>query len=212
MMTDKKNAIVILAGGLKKEKGKWRTTNFQEGDNFGATGDRLRVLAGACLFKSRPQSFIVASGSAVRGQHKNIKGIPHIAEVIKKELIGLGVPGERILTETRSNNTFEQLLEIKKILKRNKYGKIFIVSNEWHLPRIRAFIKYRPELKPLKNNPIIQLKSAEAVMTKSEPVKWKKLISSVYKSRAMRERVKIERKGIKDIKAGKYQYKLYKDK
>ena len=40
------NAIAVLGGNLVKDQsGKWRTTNFEEGDIFGALGDRLRVVA-----------------------------------------------------------------------------------------------------------------------------------------------------------------------
>jgi len=50
-------AIYILGGGLKKEAdGKWRTTNYDEpGDNFGISGDRLRVVAAGYLYKNNPE-------------------------------------------------------------------------------------------------------------------------------------------------------------
>jgi len=96
---NKKTAIVILGGGLKKDAdGRWRTTNYDEsGDNFGVSGDRLRVVAANYLYKNNQEQLIIASGG--KGQLKNIPGAPAVSEVLKRELIELGVPEEKIIEE-----------------------------------------------------------------------------------------------------------------
>ena len=58
-------AIIILGGSIIKDEhtGKWRTTYFDEqGDNYGALGDHLRVEAAVYLFKNNPNTLIIASG------------------------------------------------------------------------------------------------------------------------------------------------------
>ena len=86
--------IVILAGGLVKDINGWRTTWFDEMDNFGALGDRFRVLAGAYTYqnaqKENQDAWLIACGG--KGQLQSISDAPTISSVIKKELIELGVP------------------------------------------------------------------------------------------------------------------------
>lgn len=196
-----KKAVVIIGGGLKKENHKWRTTGFNEGDNFGATGDRLRVVAGSYLFKYNPGQILIALGG--RGQLKNIPNAPTVAEVIKNELVELGVSAERIIKEEQSGNTWQQLQELKKIIKRQKLEYIIVISNEYHLPRIKAMIEKDLELNKMFDAAKIKLQSAEEIIIKYHS-EQKKEIKSVYKSKAMQERIALEQKGVKDIEEGKY--------
>jgi len=197
-----KKAIVILGGGLIKDKnGSWRTTNFNEGDNFGASGDRLRVVAGSYLYKDSPQ-LIIASGG--KGQYKDIPGAPAVAEIIKKELIKLDVLSEDIFLENNSGNTWQQLQELKKIINKMELNKVIIVSNRWHLPRVQTMIEKDQELANTFNKGQIKLVSAEDVVIKYEPEKWKKIIDSAYNSKEMKKRIALEKKGVREIKEGKY--------
>lgn len=204
----KKTALAILGGGLTKDKaGQWRTTNFGEkGDNHGTLGDSLRVRAGACLYSRNPSSFVIASGG--RGQFKKVAGAPSLSAVIKKELISLGVPANKIIEENRSNNTYRQLLELQKIKRSGKVEDLVIVSNRYHLPRLKAMIKYGPGLAILKKMfKNIKLKSAEDILLKFHPAEWEKKIKKAYQSETMRQRVALEQQGAKQIKAGKYNFK-----
>jgi len=197
-----KSAIVILGGGLVKDKhGKWHTTNFDEKDKFGALGDRFRVKAGSYLYKKNTNQFIIVLGG--KGQFKNIKNIPLISEIIKKELEELGVPPKNIIIETRSGNTFEQLQELKKIIKKQQLEEAVVISNEYHLPRIQVMIDQDKELK---NSAKIKLQSAEEIVTRYEPEQAEK-IEFVYSSKSMQERIVLEQKGVQDIKDGKYKFK-----
>jgi len=196
-----KSAIVILGGGLVKDKhGKWRTTNFDEKDKFGALGDRLRVKAGSYLYKKNTNQFIIVLGG--KGQFKNIKNIPLISEIIKKELEELGVPHENIIIETRSGNTFEQLKELRKIIKKQQLEEVLIISNEYHLPRIQAIIDQNKELK---DGAKIKLQSAEKIIIDHEPER-EELIKLKYKSKSMQDRIVLEKKGVQDIKNGLYKF------
>ena len=199
-----KDAIVVFGGGIKEEGGKWRTTNFtEEGDNFGALGDRLRVVAASYLHYDNPQNTIIVFGG--RGQMEGTPGVPTISEVIKEELIERNVPSASIITESNSGNTYQQLQELKKIIKKENFNNIFLVSNFYHFPRIEAMAKKDDEFRRLLKNGRLLFQSAEEILLKRKS-KWSKVVMSGYGSKAMQERIAMEQKGIKDIKEGKYRF------
>lgn len=199
---ENKKAVAIIGGGLKKENHKWRTTNFDEGDNFAVQGDRLRVVAGSYLFKDNPKLLIIAS--AGKGQYKDISDVPTVAEVIKKELVEFGVPIENIIKKEQPGNTWQQLQEFKKVIYKKELLEVMIISNKYHLPRIKAMIESDTKLRGLFKKSIIKLQSAEEVCLKYDKGKWQKIIKDAYNSQAMKERIKLENKGVRDIKSGKY--------
>lgn len=197
--------INILGGSLIQDgRGHWRTTSFNEGDNFGALGDRLRVVAAAYLYRHDHDLYFLASGG--KGQLKNISSAPFISSVVKQELIDLGVPTGRIATEENSNTTYEQLVELSAYLATKKIKEVAIISNQHHLPRIRYMIKTAPKLDGLKKLSALKLLAAEKICLKYQPAKWREEISKAYASQAMKERIKIEQQGIHDLKTGKYKY------
>ncbi len=201
-MEEKKRVIAILGGGMKEENGKWRTLNFDEGDKFGATGDRLRVVAASYLYRGNSNSILIALGG--KGQYKDIPGAPTIAEVIKKELIELGVPEKNITEECYSGNTFQQLEELGKIAKQCDIEKIIIISNHWHLMRIRAMLEMFCELKELAIFGGLELMAAEDILFKWDALNWEKIIKVAYESEGIKKRIETEEEGIRQIKEGKY--------
>ena len=201
-----KTVIFLMGGGLVNDAGVWRTTNYDEGDNFGVSGDRLRVIAAGLLYKDKPGQLIIASGG--KGQLKNIlPGKITVASVIKDELIKIGIPAKNIIKEEKSGNTYQQLKELNKLLKKRNLKNIIIISNQYHLSRVKTMIKYAGGLRLLKKRLVlsrIKMKSAESLVIKYEPRLWRKIINDVYKSEAMKKRIKLERQGIKQIKKGVY--------
>lgn len=208
--TSKNIIIIVLGGALKKTKTGWRTTHFQDkGDLFGVSGDRLRVLATMELYQSfikkekNAHVSIVASGG--KGQYIHMK-VPFLSRVIKKELMEGGLPARAIIEESKSNNTFEQLQESAKILKNKNVNTAILISSRHHLPRIKAFIKYDKSLKGTLNK--LQLKSAESILINANPKRWKRSIELAHQSKAMKERVRLEKKGIQQIKNGTYDFTI----
>lgn len=194
--------IFIMGGALIKDAGIWRTANYDEGDNFGVSGDRLRVLAAAYLYKNNKNlNFTVLGG---RGQLKKIPGSPAVAKVIKRELINLGVPAAKIAVEEKSGNTYEQLVALKNIIKKVETEEFAVISNQHHFPRIKAMLEQAPGLNGLKGK--AEFISAEKVVIKYGEKKWKKIIDKARRSPAMKARVKLERAGVKQIKQGTYKY------
>ncbi|KKT29397.1 hypothetical protein A3G55_00385 [Candidatus Giovannonibacteria bacterium RIFCSPLOWO2_12_FULL_44_25] len=203
------NIIAILGGGLKKDSnGKWRTTNYGEaGDKFGTIGDRLRVVAASHLYKNDPRQTIICLGG--KGQLADISGVPPAAEVIRNELVDLGVAKENIITETNSGNTFKQLNELNKIIQQKEFVKITILSNGWHLPRTKAIIEAVEDLfvlRQLLQEHRIVLSSAEEIVLEYDRNRWEKIIADAYSSEDLKRRIELEGKGVAEIESGVYKY------
>lgn len=197
-------AVLVLGGGMRKDnKGIWHTTNFGEsGDKNGEIGDRLRVEAAAILFKNEPEISLIVSGG--KGQLSDVPDAPPVAEILKKELWEKGVPEENMIKETESYNTFQQLKNLKNIIKENKLQRIKILSNGWHLPRVKAMLENLEELKDLKKMVNIEFVSAEEVLIENKPELWKEKIELAFASKSMAERIEKEKKGVEDLQKGNY--------
>ncbi len=210
MEKDSKNfkaAIFIMGGGLVNESGIWRTTNYDEGDNFGVSGDRAIVEATGLLYKEEPEVILILLGG--KGQYKEIADAPYVSAVIKKELMELGVPAQNIIEETNSVNTFQQLKNLQEILRRNPFGKVSVISNRHSLPRIQAMIEYKDELEKLKevfDISRLTLVSAEEILLDRQPDIWRNIIEDVYTNEAMKKRIALEEQGVRQIKDGTYKF------
>ena len=139
-MKIKLEALVVLGGGLFQEpNGSWRTTNFDEaGDEYGELGDRLRVIAASYLYKESPHLKLIVSGG--RGQLAEIPDCPTLSVVLKKELIELDISSENIIEENSAYNTYQQLKNSLAVVRKLNLSEAGIISNEYHLPRIKAFL------------------------------------------------------------------------
>ncbi len=197
----KTNLIVIFGGGLKKHKdGAWRTRNYSEGKE-GSAGDRLRVLAGYYLYNKSKNSLIIVSGG--KGIYKKIPDFPPVSSIMKKELVQLGLPKNKLLEENKSNSTYQELLWLKRFISQKKHGKVKIISNSYHLRRIKALASL-PNINLL---PKIKIISAEKILIKYGSDSWKNKIESAYASPKMKQRIALERRGIKHLKSGRYSFR-----
>lgn len=200
-MERKLEIIIVFGGGLFREtNGSWRTTNFNEtGDEYGELGDRLRVVAASYLAKDNPSLKMIVSGG--KGQLTEIPGCPTLSIVLKKELIELGVNAENIMEENTAYNTFQQLKNSLVIVRKLNLSRVGIVSNEYHLPRVKVFLEHIS-----KQNTGIKLISAEQILIRKAPGDWKQHIQNAYASETMKKRMALEEKGIQDLKDGKYKF------
>jgi len=202
-----KEIVVILAAGAKKDaSGRWVSTDLLEDERWGSPGGRMRVLAASVLYQKDPSRVIIASGGRGWDIKQDESQRPNLAGIIKHELMESGVPEEKIIEETASNTTFEQLFELKKIIQHGQYKSVLIISNEWHLPRIKAMLNYKDDLKELKKITEVKLISAEKVLMKHNKNQWQKIIRVSYDSKAMKQRIILEKQGIKLIKNNSYNY------
>jgi len=208
MKDNKKKAIVVLGGGLIKEGSHWKTIDLGEGgDNFAVSNDRWRVEAAAVLWQEEPDYSIIVLGG--KGQLTPISDALAVASVIKSELKELGVPEEIIITEERSGNSLEQLLELKSLAIQRNLEEIIIISNEWHLPRIKAIIEFYPGLKESLRFLSLQFISAEEILLEHDPEKWRSKVESARLNLELKKRYELEEKGVEQLKKGTYKFSHY---
>ena len=199
-----KRLIYILGGGLSKEKdGSWQTTSyFEGGDTIGVLGDRIRIDAGAYRFIEDPENTVLMPSGGF-GYNPLYASTPTISSVMKKELLSLGVLETAIIEENESNSTFEQLQAVIQLKNSKKYGTIEILTNRYHVDRVRAMIIHLPELKELRDKEVF-VSSAEEISLEHDMEKWKTIIEKAYSSKGLLARIASEKKGIKDLENGKY--------
>jgi hypothetical protein len=210
-MSKNKKAIIILSGGMKQDgEGNWISTDLIEADkNIGSPGGKIRVIAASYLYQKNSKQYIYATGG--QGYDMNVQGVnhPNLSEVIKNELIELGVPPQKITKESKSNNTYQQLKASNKIAEKENFQIVAMISVGYHLPRVKAMIKHRPELNflngMLKDNKLI-LQSAEEILIKYNSKKWKRQIEQAYKTPKMKEIIKQEKIGVEQVKKGIYKF------
>jgi uncharacterized SAM-binding protein YcdF (DUF218 family) len=90
-----------------------------------------RLLEAIRLFHLIPDARVVISGGPLNRDERNIS----VSRIVGDLAGSMGIPGEKILLETNSTNTYENGVEIKKLLG----GKPFVlVTSASHLPRAIA--------------------------------------------------------------------------
>lgn len=94
-----------------------------------------RLDRAAEILLIRPDTFCIVSG----GQGPD--EIMPEAEAMKNYLIAKGIDAERIIVETESHNTIENIENSSKILDMMGYdGQIACLSSSFHMPRIRTLM------------------------------------------------------------------------
>ena len=119
-------AIVILGGGIRN--GAIELPQYQNQDVSKEAMERLRM--GARLAKVTQLPILVAGGRPDRTQVQDRSEAEIMAQVLTNEL---GVQAKWL--ETKSNTTQENASFSAKILQENTIQSIYLVSNDWHLPR-----------------------------------------------------------------------------
>lgn len=197
------NYLWILGGGLtRRPDGTFKTNSFDDsGDKFGTTLDRLRVDAAAVLYRLNPG--LILAPSAGKGQYQNDPNYPTVASVMKQELIALGVPETNIISEEKSSSTNAQLNALVRF-RDSHPGNYGVLSNRYHLERIRALLDFNPLLVSLKGLVIL---SAEDILIESDPSTWQAPVERIYQGEGMNKRIELERKGTADIKRGRYVFR-----
>ncbi len=94
-----------------------------------------RLDRAAEILLSRPDTFCIVSGGQGGDE------IMPEAEVMKNYLVAKGIDSERIITETESHNTIENIANSSEILKLMDYnGQVACVSTSFHMPRIKKLM------------------------------------------------------------------------
>lgn len=190
--------IISLLGAdiYKDAAGLWHTTDLNMRDTpEREPADSFRVIAASYLAKRG--ALIYAQGGLADDTY------PPIADVMEYELRELGIPKAQIATEVHSKTTATQLIQLQDFLRRKMPKTIMILTNEWHLPRVKAMIAYLPEFTTLRSMKPIFV-SAEEVLLQSDPTTWQQKIVAARKRPEMKEIIGLEKKGVHQIENGTY--------
>ncbi len=124
-------AIVVLGGATKANYEPRTTVDLSE------AGDR--VVYAVQLYRQKKAPLIVASG----GRIDWADGGPPESEDIAKLLIFMGVKSEDILQDPTSLNTYQNAVNVKKILLERNIDRILLVTSAMHMPRSLAIFKHQ---------------------------------------------------------------------
>jgi uncharacterized SAM-binding protein YcdF (DUF218 family) len=193
------DVVVVLGGNIRPTirltKKVYVTTSHVEGSEK-SIGAHARTLAAAELYKrGRASYFIVSTGKTSPDPEA-----PTEAAVMKEEMVRCGVPQGLIIPEDISVNTLENAAECAEIIRQNDFKNIGILTSSWHLSR--AMVMFKAQGLEEEGKKLYRI-SAEKILAEKSP-KYKRIIRKVYSTESMRQRVKGEKKGIGDFRAGRY--------
>ena len=117
----KADAVMLLSGGIREGT----PEPFGILELSGASLER--ALAAASIYR-RYKLPIVVSGGAVSSVRSE-------AGAIKKYLVSLGVPQEKVFAEERARDTWESAVFLKKFCDDSGYKKAAIVTSAYHMKR-----------------------------------------------------------------------------
>ena len=120
----KADAIVVLSGMIS-------TINSKEKLSYEFNDSIDRILSGIDLFKEDKASFLILTN----GKMPWSVGIPE-GEYLKDFSIKYGIPEDRILLTDNVQNTDQEAISVKKLLKTNE-DNIILVTSAFHMPRAK---------------------------------------------------------------------------
>jgi uncharacterized SAM-binding protein YcdF (DUF218 family) len=116
------DVILLLGGGAYGE--------VPDLSGVGApSGDMLERMVTAVRLQKKYNVPIVISGGKVF-KHKKAE-----APIVRRFLIDLGVPANKVIVEDRSRDTIENARYTSEILKKNGYKKPLLVTSAYHMKR-----------------------------------------------------------------------------
>ena len=120
----KADAIVVLSGMIS-------TINSKEKLSYEFNDSIDRILSGIDLFKEDKASFLILTN----GKMPWSVGIPE-GEYLKDFSIKYGIPEDRILLTDNVQNSDQEAISVKKLLKTNE-ANIILVTSAFHMPRAK---------------------------------------------------------------------------
>jgi uncharacterized SAM-binding protein YcdF (DUF218 family) len=99
-----------------------------------------RVAEAVKLYKADWAKVLIMSGAARDAKDSN-------AAAMKRIAVSSGVPADKIITEEKSMNTFENAAYVRDIIERNKFSQLILVTSPYH--QRRAALVFAKALKGL---------------------------------------------------------------
>lgn len=124
-------AIIILGGGIKSG------IDPQLMRDLGIQGDR--VIYGGKLYLEKKAPLIIVTGGRIQWLGKGIPEAKEMSNILQK----MGVPASAIIEEPLALNTYENAVNVRKILEKLKINKILLVTSAFHIPRALMVFKHQ---------------------------------------------------------------------
>ncbi len=123
-------AIIVLGGATKPPIPPRPWVDVSE------AGDR--ILHGSRLYLQQKAPVLILSGGRIRWKDGGPSESEDMAEIAK----AMGVPETAILQDPTSLNTYENAVNVRKILEEKQItGKVLLVTSAIHMPRSRLIFK-----------------------------------------------------------------------
>jgi len=123
----KTDAVIVLGGNTQNNRSNW----FEPYSRLTAVD---RIDRAADLYFEKKSQHIIVSGGSLEGPISEAHGM---ARVLRQK----GVPEAAIVLENDSRNTYENALFSQKILQRQQWTSVAVVTSALHMPRAIATFK-----------------------------------------------------------------------
>ena len=133
----KPSAIVVLSSGAYNR-------HTLGGDTFN------RLYEGFKLYKKYHVPIIVSGGRAV--------STFSLAKAMKNVLVSIGVDKRYVITEDKSDDTYQNAMYVLKICKKKDFSRIILATSAYHMPRamfLFNWVKYIDKTNGFKNIKIV---------------------------------------------------------
>jgi uncharacterized SAM-binding protein YcdF (DUF218 family) len=153
----KADAIVVLGGGIRPQFPPRPWVDVTE------AGDR--PIYGAQLYRQGKAPFVILSGGRIEWQG----GGPPESGDMAKLVEAMGVPNTAILQDPTSLNTYENAVNVKKILQQRGIKRVLLVTSAAHMPRpIQIFKKQGIDAIPAPTDFLISQQELQAAQDTSQ--------------------------------------------
>ena len=119
------SAIVVLSGYGEEHFTTPVTSNLSD-------ETVCRLVEGIRLYHQIPNAKLLMSGGSLR------KGDPSVALIMSEFVKAMGIPAGDVFVEGSSQNTYENLMEVRKLLGARPF---LLVTSAYHLPRAMAIAR-----------------------------------------------------------------------
>lgn len=119
----KTEAIVVLGGGIRPQ------TSPRPWVEVAEAGDR--PIYGARLYQQGKAPWVILSGGRIEWQGGGSPESADMAKIVE----ALGVPPSAILQDPTSQTTYENAVNVKKILAERQFKRVLLVTSAAHMPR-----------------------------------------------------------------------------
>jgi uncharacterized SAM-binding protein YcdF (DUF218 family) len=124
-------AIVVLGGATKSALPPRPFVDLNE------AGDR--VIYAVQLYRQKKAPIIILSGGRINWKGSGLSESADMATI----LTSIGIPKEAIVQEPNSFNTYQNAVNVKKILESRRIRRILLVTSAIHMPRSLLIFKHQ---------------------------------------------------------------------